>query len=396
MAAPTQPDPAPLAAVTTNAADPTDRHRKPAFEPRRRYTYTERYSLRCCNVQSCGAGVLSARLWDMDDPSQDIQVRALAPGSCAHLRALHLALSLPPPATGASPAPAVADLLADARAGRVNLDACFGAYRGDTLLSACAAAESAGRAALVLVPRQAPDAKDRQALAAALLALHKSASNKGLRLLQVLLDSASSGVDRALSQAGFRRLTQLVYLSREASDGAPQPAGASDLEWLSYQPDRECLFLEALEASYTQSMDCPELTGLRDTSDVLAGHAAVGEFEASLWWVAMRGGSPVGVLLLTAIRHTSVVEVVYMGVAQVARGTGVADALLGRATALVRSRSAKSLALAVDARNTPARRLYARWGFRHIGAREAWIASLGQSGGCDQRDATSARAGLPG
>jgi hypothetical protein len=34
---------------------------------------------------------------------------------------------------------------------------------------------------------------------------------------------------------------------------------------------------------------------------------------------------------------------------------------------------ARSLALAVDQRNTPARKLYARWGFIEFAARDAWI-----------------------
>jgi ribosomal protein S18 acetylase RimI-like enzyme len=69
------------------------------------------------------------------------------------------------------------------------------------------------------------------------------------------------------------------------------------------------------------------------------------------------------------------VEIVYMGVAQVARGTGVANALLFQAAQIAGQRGARSLALAVDHRNAPARRLYARWGFAEFGVRDAWIAT---------------------
>ena len=64
-----------------------------------------------------------------------------------------------------------------------------------------------------------------------------------------------------------------------------------------------------------------------------------------------------------------------MGVAQVARGTGVADALLQRAVQTAADVSLTTLALAVDERNTPALRLYRRWGFVDTGVRDAWIAS---------------------
>jgi ribosomal protein S18 acetylase RimI-like enzyme len=130
-----------------------------------------------------------------------------------------------------------------------------------------------------------------------------------------------------------------------------------------------------LERSYAQSLDCPELTGVRTTSDVLAGHRATGEFDPGLWSVAMRGEEPVGILLLAPIPNASIAELVYCGVAQPARRKGVAHALLLRALTLTRSVSATSLTLAVDHRNVPARRLYDRWQFVPFAARAAWIAT---------------------
>jgi GNAT superfamily N-acetyltransferase len=124
-----------------------------------------------------------------------------------------------------------------------------------------------------------------------------------------------------------------------------------------------------------ESLDCPELTGLRPIAEVLAGHRATGLFDSSLWWVARRGEEPVGVMLLNRIPDVEALEVVYMGVAQAARGTGVADGLLDQAVAAAKQAGASTLALAVDQRNTPARRLYTRWGFTETGARDAWIAT---------------------
>lgn len=63
-----------------------------------------------------------------------------------------------------------------------------------------------------------------------------------------------------------------------------------------------------------------------------------------------------------------------MGVAQAARGTGVADALLQWAVEAVARAGDVYVALAVDAKNTAARRLYERWDFVETGARDAWIA----------------------
>jgi GNAT superfamily N-acetyltransferase len=109
--------------------------------------------------------------------------------------------------------------------------------------------------------------------------------------------------------------------------------------------------------------------------DILAGHRATGEHDPGLWWAAVRGGRPVGVLLLTRFPERRSLEVVYVGVAQVVRGQGVGDALMGLALEVCARLSATTLALAVDSANTFARRMYDRWGFEQTGARDAWIAT---------------------
>jgi GNAT superfamily N-acetyltransferase len=166
-----------------------------------------------------------------------------------------------------------------------------------------------------------------------------------------------------------------MYLKRAVSLGAPSTPAPLGLEWVPYAPDRETLFERAIQRTYVQSQDCPELTDLRETADVLAGHRATGVFDPGLWWVAMRGDEPVGAILLNRLETEPALEVVYMGVAQLARGQGVADALLARAVDQAAGIGANILTLAVDQRNTPARRLYARWAFVETGVRDAWIAS---------------------
>ena len=108
-------------------------------------------------------------------------------------------------------------------------------------------------------------------------------------------------------------------------------------------------------------------------SDVLAGHRVAGAFDPELWSVAVREAQPVAVLLLSRLARQEAVEIVYMGVAQVARGTGVADAVMRRAVEAAGRVGANTLALAVDLRNTPARKLYGRWGFVEFADRDAWI-----------------------
>ena len=122
-------------------------------------------------------------------------------------------------------------------------------------------------------------------------------------------------------------------------------------------------------------MDCPELAGLRSTREVLAGHRARAGFDPALWWVAQRGGMAVGVLLLNRIESQAAVEIEYLGVTQSSRGTGVADALLERTVLEAGRHDANFVTLAVDKRNVPARRMYARWNFAETFTRDAFIAS---------------------
>ena len=317
----------------------------------------------------------------MRDGSNQLSIRPIPPGAPAFLPALHLALGCSSLRSSEGVAPPVAALLAQSERGMVAIDLLLGAFDDEHLVSATLAAESPGSSALVFVPTDLVPAGRYQATLGLLEAVQAAAERRKLRLLQVLTAPTARTAAQALRESGFRFLTRLLYLRREVNAAVPARRGASDLEWLTYTPEMAELFAGALAQTYAQSLDCPELTGLRSMEDVLAGHRGAGEFDPAFWWVAKRDGEPVGTMLLNRISSEPAMEVVYMGVAQVARGTGVGDALLARAMAAASDSNVSSVALAVDERNAPARRMYARWGFNDIGARDAWIATPGATRG---------------
>jgi len=306
----------------------------------------------------------------------EFDVRRIDPTIPEGLAALHLAMDAAGPGPGVSATSRVAEVVEHATRRSGGLELLFGAYHGGRLVSAAVASESPGASALVFVPSLGLNHLREDAGVAVLSALLEAAWNRSLKLLQVLLAPEATSLARVLSRAGFRYLTRLLYLRRDVP-GPPRPAhtGNPRLTWLSFRPDREALFCRALEESYARSLDCPELIGLRTMPEVLEGHRATGEHDAKLWWVALRDESVVGVLLLTRLAGRSAMEVVYVGVAQPARGQGVADVLLGRALDTCLTESVRTLALAVDHGNTPARRMYERWAFGQTGVRDAWIAS---------------------
>jgi GNAT superfamily N-acetyltransferase len=265
--------------------------------------------------------------------------------------------------------------MASVRRGSVSIDLVFGAYQSNTLICACLAAESPGAVALVFASGAVRNSPEYAATVSLLRAVQDAAWHRDIALLEALAPPEADVLGDALNEAGFRYLTCLRYLRRHGPPTGPRARGATDLEWVTYSPDREPLFESALERTYVQSQDCPELTGLRGTAQVLAGHRATGLFDPGMWWVACREGEPAGILLLNRVPRNHVLEVVYMGVAHAARGTGVADALMWRAVLAGADSRDSRLALAVDERNAPARRLYERWGFVEAAMRNAWIAS---------------------
>ncbi len=290
------------------------------------------------------------------------------------LHALHVAMDSPAPYSGTTD-PQVADLLDRTRRGPSTIDLVFGAYTSERLVSACFALVSPGATAMVFLPHDQARETRRAATTGVLQSLQRSAWQRSIRLLEVLLGPGCLRARGVLEASGFRYLSTLIYLMRRGHAIERSARPAVDLNWLQYTPDREDLFCEALKAAYAQSLDCPELTGLRSTSEVLVGHRSHAGFDPTLWWVALRGETPVGVLLLSRIESQVGLEIVYIGVAQPSRGTGVADALLDRTMEAARRDSAKFVTLAVDKRNTPARKMYARWNFVETMTRAAFVAS---------------------
>jgi len=311
----------------------------------------------------------------MSPQHQQLVVRQIGPGAADHHAALHLALRVLPSLSG-RPSPSIAELQSNAETQAIPLDLVFGTYIGNRLVASAVAAELPGAAALVFFSGDSSDWLRRAAGVAALRAARAAAFQRPIRLLQSLIPLGTEGADETLTEAGFCKITQLLYLTRTGNDAGPAGRAARNVDWVAYAAETEPLFRSALELSYVESLDCPELTGLRSTANVLAGHRASGIFEPALWWVAARDGRPVGVSLLNRVAAPATLEIVYLGVAHDARGTGVADAMLDRIVRTCRSSHTRRLILAVDSRNAPALSMYDRWGFIRELAMDAWIAKF--------------------
>lgn len=191
-------------------------------------------------------------------------------------------------------------------------------------------------------------------------------------LLQVLVDPEDTAQIAMYRLAGFTHLAELVYLECAGRPLAHQLPG-EPWQLLTYLPQRHDLFARAILASYEQTLDCPQLNGLRPIEDVMLGHKAAGEFEARNWMVLMRGETPAGILILSRIPASDALELTYVGLASFARGRGIASELLKLAINRAAKLGCRRLTTAVDSLNTPAVKMYLRAGMRRAGSRLALI-----------------------
>ena len=262
-----------------------------------------------------------------------------------------------------------------------------------TLWQICLPVLGAGRTVMLFVAgvhdKGIPQNQEVSARAAAIRqAVRLVAAREPVHLVQALIEPGETAAGRAYTEAGLRQLAELLYLSRplklgEGAKGLVTPGAVARMgaiRWpggVSVRPLRadggdEPALLVALQASYADTLDCPELSGLREIGDIVAAHRAVGDYDPALWWLVERDGCPEGCVLLNRCPSQGCVELVYIGLSPSVRGLGLGESLMRSAIGVCAGLE-RDLRCAVDARNTPARRLYERLGFRDAGRRVAFV-----------------------
>ncbi len=264
-----------------------------------------------------------------------------------------------------------------ARASRLDLDQTWVIRNrnGDIEFTALAA-PAAGRTAMIFGTR--PESKADVGVAGDLLAaVAIGCRERGIDLAQALIDPSDELEEAMFIAGGFRRLAQLDYLERPVPrfGTIPSPELPADVGIAPWDGDKPEL-VELLERTYVDTLDCPGLAGLRETTDILAGHLASGTREPNWWHVLRIDGVPSGVLLFNRGSDRQSIELVYLGLAPAARGRGLGRTLLTFGLAALDGDSARAVVLAVDRANQPAVRLYRRAGFRHSVRRTAMVRPL--------------------
>lgn len=206
-------------------------------------------------------------------------------------------------------------------------------------------------------------------------------------MTQALIEPQHAWAEAACRDAGMLFVGRLHFMRMPWRGSYPAPANATPWpdgitvetvdDALDFTPDGSGTALAAaLEASYENTLDCPELCGLRSTHDVIASHMATGQYNPNRWWILREHGRPEACCLLNESPLNRSVELVYLGLSSRVRGRGLARTLLEHALSQLRVPASREVTCAVDTRNSPALKLYHAMGFRAFSARLGFVCPL--------------------
>lgn len=163
---------------------------------------------------------------------------------------------------------------------------------------------------------------EREAVIRAAVGFAQLRWDRRVVLVQALPETGEAEAIRAFLDAGFIRVGDLDYLRLSLTDGpvigAPGPCPDSSFEVRPVrsmedgQPDLS-LVMTAMERSYEDTLDCPELCGLRQTRDVVESHRSAGVWSPQWWYLVLREGQAEECMLLNPFPDQRSIELVYLG-----------------------------------------------------------------------------------
>ena len=223
----------------------------------------------------------------------------------------------------------------------------------------------------------------RAAMSTALEQLHVYAGDR-IKLAQCLIEESHAWARDVCDHAEMTCVGTLDYMRVPQTelrslprDATPERDGFS-VRRMTNDPRDDRTLASVLERSYEDTLDCPELCGLRSASEVLASHKSTGVYSPANWWILTRSNEPVGCCLLTHCPASESVELVYLGLAKEARGFGLGRDLLIHALRELRTEQrTREITCAVDRRNTPAGNMYRSIGFSTFDARVGFVRRIG-------------------
>lgn len=236
-------------------------------------------------------------------------------------------------------------------------DGLFAAKNANGVMCSTWAQLTPGRTAVAWLPNAgSPAASSLMDALTAYLDEHEIA------LAQFLASEDDVVASELLTHGDFQKLAKLAYLAVDQNlfPGEPPKTEAAFIPNAGQFPER---LGELLLRTYEQSLDCPQLNGIRNADDTLEGYRHQGAFSADRWFFVQNEGRDVGALILTEHTEGGNWELVYMGLVPEERGHGLGREILSFAMWQAGIGGAERLVLAVDEQNVPALDTYHRAGF---------------------------------
>lgn len=272
-----------------------------------------------------------------------------------------------------------------------------------TVRQACLVIPGSGRTAMIFLSEPFPGGEpggpdqaraERARLLREIEAVMLSRPVPDVRILQALPDPSDRWAIGAMLDAGFVHVGELEYRRRLIAPSERRqppaqivfPRGVRVVTLASIPESlRESLLIDVLDQTYANTLDCPELCGLRETRDILASHRGTGLFDPQLWFLVLdeaNGDRPEaaarGCMLLSRVPEQRSLELVYIGLAPELRGRGLGTPLMRLLLNCAKEPQIDTVTCAVDRRNVPALRLYDRFGFASAGRRVALVRAVGR------------------
>ncbi len=190
--------------------------------------------------------------------------------------------------------------------------------------------------------------------------------------------SPNSKRDVVLQAAGMVAVAKLVQMECTNISTIPRlsiPASSLECGEIAFTPHHQVSpnrWSQLVESTYAETLDVPELNGLRNIDNTLNGYASTITGVPESWWIIQSRGIDIGCLLLTPTEDRYC-ELTYLGLVPTWRGKGISRIIMNFVRDWAMKCGIEGVTLAVDLRNTPAIRLYQACGFMTQQFVQAWI-----------------------
>ncbi len=256
--------------------------------------------------------------------------------------------------------------------GLSRIDGLVLATLGGAPVGACWVLATEGPAALFVPPVLAEGAPEETARRLWSTAAAWARAVGCRRLQSFIVEPGGGTVGDFLGSVGFRHGPALHYLMAMA-DRSSEPELPPGYLWHRYVPADEAIWRQVLEATYAESLDCPDLADGSSPQEALEQYRAAGESGDRWWWLLRCGHRDAGCLLLADHPAYDQMELVYVGVVPEFRGRGLGQIAARRSRCIAGHLGRKRVVLAVDARNVPALAMYDRAGFVRTETRKLYF-----------------------